>query len=86
MSFQAFPGRNLGRVLALILIFSPVAGLTPVLADLLTFVKVPNPTKETSLPFLTDFLIVSSMLFTKASASFLVRWLSSLDFKIASIK
>ena len=57
--FQAFPGLNFGTFLALIFSFSPVAGLIPVLAFLLTLVKVPKPIKETSSPFLTAFLITS---------------------------
>jgi hypothetical protein len=40
---NAFPGRNLTVFLALILIFSPLFGLTPMRAFRVAILKVPNP-------------------------------------------
>ena len=50
-SLKFFPALKLGVTLALILIFSPVFGFTPVLAALWVFLKVPKPGTETCKSF-----------------------------------
>src|SRR5512139_1756179 len=55
-SFRALPGRNLGTLAALILMVAPVRGLRPERAARLLTLKVPKPTSETLLFFLSvDF-------------------------------
>jgi hypothetical protein len=53
-AFSAFPAINFGTRIAGILISSPVRGFLPTRALRLEVVKVPNPTKETFWPFLSE--------------------------------
>jgi hypothetical protein len=55
--FNAFPAENLGSFAAAIFIVSPVWGLRPFLAFLFETENVPNPTRVTFLPFLSDLAI-----------------------------
>src|SRR6186713_1210229 len=55
-SLSALPGRNLGTLAALILMVAPVRGLRPERAARLLTLKVPKPTSDTLLFFLSvDF-------------------------------
>ena len=53
-SFKAFAGLNAGDLLAAILIFSPVAGLIPVLAFLALTTNLPKP-EISVVTFLANF-------------------------------
>jgi hypothetical protein len=50
-SLSAFPAENLGTLVALIVIASPVLGLRPFLAFLFDILNAPNPTRVTACPF-----------------------------------
>ena len=58
MSFNAFPALNLGTLVALILIISPVWGFLPALALLFATEKVPNPVSANLSPFFNAFITV----------------------------
>src|SRR6185437_15638477 len=68
-SFRPFPALNFGCFDAAILIFSPVRGLRPSEAARFDTVKVPNPTRRTSSPFLRDEAIESKTASTAFVAS-----------------
>jgi len=70
-SLSDLPALNLGTVVALILIFSPVRGLTPIRAALFETLKVPKPVKATFWPLARDLLIASKTASTASLASFL---------------
>ena len=70
-SLNFLPAENAGTVLAAILISLPVCGFLPVLAALFLDSKVPNPTKVTLLPFLTEVWIVSIVAANTSAATFL---------------
>ena len=58
-ALKAAPGLNFTDLDALILIFSPVWGLTPVRAERFEIEKVPQPINWTDLSFFTPFLTLS---------------------------
>jgi len=64
------PALNLGTVVALILIFSPVRGLTPIRAALLEVLKVPKPVIVILSPLDNELVIVSITPFKHSSAFF----------------
>src|SRR3990167_6056789 len=68
--FNDFPALNFGTFVAAIFIFSPVLGLTPILAALLTTEKVPKPTNLTSSPLVRACVTASSKLATNSKIVF----------------
>jgi hypothetical protein len=59
LSFKVLPALNLITLDAAILMAAPVEGLRPLRAARFLWLKVPNPTKVTELPFVKDLQMFS---------------------------
>src|SRR5688572_15447319 len=68
LDFRSLPAPNLTFFEALILIFAPVFGFTPIRALRCTTLKVPKPTSCTGLPFFRPVLIALMTASTARSA------------------